>query len=308
MVTHKEEGDNTMSFSENLQNLRKRDNLTQDDLADKLEVTRQAVSKWESGGGYPEMDKIVQICELFGCDMDTLVKGEIPAEKTDDASGIKPVYEKLYNSVSLAFSLAVGLILLCLTALILIAGSAEGTPQEDTFAILGAAILIAGIAAATPVFIVYGIRIADFRRKHPSLPNFYGDEEISAYYVRFGVGIGAGVMLIILGVVAALVETALISEINGAFVAATIVGTTVIAVPLFIFFGIRMGKYSMTSYKKDNTIDRSDKASSIIMLSATAIFLLLGFLLDAWKIAWIVFPVGGILCAIVSILFKSKNN
>ena len=48
-----------MSFSENLQYLRKKQNLTQEQFAEQMEVSRQAVSKWESGQSYPEMEKLL---------------------------------------------------------------------------------------------------------------------------------------------------------------------------------------------------------------------------------------------------------
>ena len=54
-----------MSLSENLQNLRKIKNMSQEELAEKLNVSRQAVSKWESGNGYPETEKIISICETL---------------------------------------------------------------------------------------------------------------------------------------------------------------------------------------------------------------------------------------------------
>ena len=65
-----------MSLSENLQNLRKMKGISQEELAEKLEVSRQAISKWESGKGYPETEKIISICEIFDCSMDELVKGK----------------------------------------------------------------------------------------------------------------------------------------------------------------------------------------------------------------------------------------
>ena len=60
-----------MTFGENLQFLRKRANMTQEDLAEKMEVSRQSVSKWESNVSYPETDAILRLCSLFHCDMDT---------------------------------------------------------------------------------------------------------------------------------------------------------------------------------------------------------------------------------------------
>ena len=66
-----------MNFASNLQKLRKDKNMSQEALAEKLDVTRQSVSKWESGVTYPEMDKLISICKIFNVDMDTLVNGDV---------------------------------------------------------------------------------------------------------------------------------------------------------------------------------------------------------------------------------------
>jgi len=62
-----------MSFGENLTKLRKERGMSQEDLASNLNVSRQAVSKWESNSSYPETDNIVAICKLFNCSMDELI-------------------------------------------------------------------------------------------------------------------------------------------------------------------------------------------------------------------------------------------
>lgn len=54
-----------MIFSEKLQLIRKNKGLTQEELAEKLSVSRQAVAKWESGQGYPEITNLIQISNLF---------------------------------------------------------------------------------------------------------------------------------------------------------------------------------------------------------------------------------------------------
>ena len=61
-----------MKLSENLKRIRKENNLSQEQLAEKLGVSRQAVSKWESGQSYPEMDKVIQICKTFNFNMDEI--------------------------------------------------------------------------------------------------------------------------------------------------------------------------------------------------------------------------------------------
>ena len=61
-----------MNLSDNLKKIRKDNNLSQEALAEKLGVSRQAVSKWESGLAYPEMDKVIQICNMFDLNIDEL--------------------------------------------------------------------------------------------------------------------------------------------------------------------------------------------------------------------------------------------
>ena len=63
-----------MDFSEKLMTLRKQAGLSQEQLADRLGVTRQSVSKWESGAAAPELVKVITLSELFGVSVDYLVE------------------------------------------------------------------------------------------------------------------------------------------------------------------------------------------------------------------------------------------
>lgn len=62
-----------MRFGENLKNLRKLRNLSQEDLGEKVGVSRQSVSKWETGEAYPEMNNILELCKIFNCKIGDLV-------------------------------------------------------------------------------------------------------------------------------------------------------------------------------------------------------------------------------------------
>ena len=67
-----------MSFGQNLQFLRKmRNKMTQEELADRLGVSRQTVSKWELDTAYPEMNKVLELCQLFSCSMDQLIREDM---------------------------------------------------------------------------------------------------------------------------------------------------------------------------------------------------------------------------------------
>ena len=71
-----------------------------------------------------------------------------------------------------------------------------------------------------------------------------------------------------------------------------------------VLLGVLHSKYDLEEYARAAGPDKGRDWGSAIMLAATALFLLAGFLLDLWHIAWVVFPIGGILCAIVDTLRK----
>ena len=66
-----------MNLADNLKKIRKDNNLSQEQLAEKLGVSRQAVSKWESGISYPEMDKVIQICNIFNLNINELMNENV---------------------------------------------------------------------------------------------------------------------------------------------------------------------------------------------------------------------------------------
>ena len=80
-----------MKFSEKLTKLRKENNLSQEALADKLDVSRQSVSKWESGQTYPEMDKLLTLCKIFNVTLDDL---------TNDSINYSDVNKKSKNTIN----------------------------------------------------------------------------------------------------------------------------------------------------------------------------------------------------------------
>ena len=71
-------------FSENLKKIRKEHNLSQEQLADELGVSRQAISKWESAVAYPEMDKIIALCDKFNLNIDDLLHKDIKEVKGEE--------------------------------------------------------------------------------------------------------------------------------------------------------------------------------------------------------------------------------
>ena len=78
-----------MSFSENLYNLRKKEGLSQEEFAEKIDVSRQTISKWEIGQTTPEMDKLIMISKLFNVSIDELTENAVINENNNEPSSIK---------------------------------------------------------------------------------------------------------------------------------------------------------------------------------------------------------------------------
>lgn len=81
-----------MKFGDNLKNLRKIKKMTQEQLAEQVGVSRQSVSKWETGEAYPEMINILTLCDIFHCHINELVNESLTdIEKLDDETKMKAV-------------------------------------------------------------------------------------------------------------------------------------------------------------------------------------------------------------------------
>ena len=95
-----------MEFNEKLQELRKNKGLTQEEAAEALYVSRTAISKWESGRGYPSIDSLKEIAKFYSVTIDELLSGEeiVSIAEKENKSNIKRLCELMFASVDL-FSL-----------------------------------------------------------------------------------------------------------------------------------------------------------------------------------------------------------
>lgn len=78
-----------MNIGEKLYELRKEKNLSQEEVADRLNVTRQTVSKWETNQSTPDFDKIVPLCELFEISTEELLTGKKSTQKSEEENNTK---------------------------------------------------------------------------------------------------------------------------------------------------------------------------------------------------------------------------
>ncbi|MBR5704787.1 MAG: helix-turn-helix domain-containing protein [Deltaproteobacteria bacterium] len=155
-----------MAFGDRLQAVRKRNALTQEEFAEQLQVSRQAVSKWESGRSYPELDKVIYICSRYGTTMNELFADELPTENPDTphetkalprhtlGSALSGFYSNLspYNKIIGLFLLGV-FALLC-PAYVYCIRSLKGGADYMMTIVWIAAIIVFGIAEAATAGLV----------------------------------------------------------------------------------------------------------------------------------------------------------
>ena len=300
-----------MAFSDNLQFLRTRQNLTQEQLAESLDVSRQSVSKWESGLSFPEMDTILKLCDLFSVSMDTLLRGDAAAEVQADTAG----YDAFMDRFAWKISLSIGAIILGAGLCALLEGL--GVP-----AMVYGALMLAVVAAAVTVLVASGIQYDNFRKRHPVIPDFYTQAQRETFHDRFVWYIAGSVGTIILGVALCALAFQFLPEQAPYedFVGAGFLLVIAVAVTCMVWAGITEDKYKVGKYNRENERefhpteedrrrnDRVGRLCGVIMTLATAVYLLFGFIQNAWATAWWVFPVGGVLCGVVSILLGPPDE
>lgn len=284
-----------MSLGENLQFLRAREGVTQEQLAERMEVSRQSVSKWESGTSFPEMDTLLKLCDMFHTDMDTLLRGSVEKSLSEDTAGYDRFMTLYARKIAGGVSAIVGSVALWSFL------SALGLSE-----MLGTAMLLLVIAAAAVVFIASGMEEEHFRKKHPVIPDFYTEPQKERFHRRYIWYIAGGVGAILLGVVVMVLAFTVLPEREPyeSYIGAAFLAVVACAVYFLIYGGMLEDKYNIAKYNRQNNPTPEDRsrrrrattACSVIMILATAVFLFAGLAYYKWNWAAIIYPVGGVLC------------
>lgn len=294
-----------MSLAENLQYLRAREGVTQEQLAERLDVSRQSVSKWESGASYPEMDTLIKLCDMFHTDMDTLLRGSVEQSLSEDTAG----YDRFMTAY--ARKIAGGVSAIIAGAAIAALSAARGIPD-----MVGAAILLLVIAVAVVVFIASGMEEEHFRKKHPTIPDFYTEAQKERFRRRYIWYIAGGVGAILFGLVLMVLAFTVLPEKEPyeSYIGALFLLIVACAVFFLVYGGMLEDKYDIPRYNRQNNPTEEDKerrrravtACALIMILATAVFLTIGLGWDRWESAAVIYPVGGVLCGAAWLLLGPK--
>ena len=321
-----------MIFADKITDLRKKNGWSQEELAEKLNVSRQAVSKWEGAQSVPDMGRIVQMSELFGVSTDYLLKDEL--EQTDVSQ--ETAQDSLTRTVSMeeanAFlktkeenarrvALAVMLCILSPAALILLGGAREAGMinwSDNTVGGVGLIILILMVLPAVGLFVTSWQRISRFEylEKEP-VETLYGvtgmvrerKEKFQPVHSRYMI---LGILLCIASTIP--LFASLIFGEEGSFVQvaglAAILVLAAVGVLLIVRVSIIQGSYQMLLEEGDYTRENKKNNGKYGLISViywclvTAAYLAWIFVGDRGNHSWILWPVAGV--AYVAVLGIAK--
>ena len=287
-------------FSQNLQKIRSEKNLSQEQLADKIGVSRQTISAWESGKASPELDKITTISKLFSVSIDELV-GEI---KTEASNFDKKEYEKNYSKIALLRASGI---------FILFSGIAFGAFFFEKGVIVGVGLMIS-LAISVPLFILAKntdeLENNKLIKSKKSLENVFANSEIEFAAKNKILG---SILLVSLLFIAIAIHQIIVYLTNfGENLANAIFMLLLgIAVASATYANSVFAKIQNFEDNKAENIKTNEKIgffAAILMLSLTAIFLIYSFISKDLSSAEILFPIGGIAIGIYAIFVKKLQK
>lgn len=316
-----------MILAEKIAKLRKQQGWSQEELAARLEVSRQSVSKWESMTSMPDLDKILKMSELFGVSTDYLLKDNSPEEAAAPLSA-EPVpaqavpvsleeantYLTLAEQCHQKIALAVSLCIFSPVPLIFLSGvAAQGffALTEVTSTALGVSVLLLIVAVAMVLLIPCDIRLSryEYLEKEP-IATEYGVAGIAetrkeAFAPAYRAGLVSGIFLCIISVIPLLAAMAL----QRAFFLICCVCLLLILVSIGVYLIIR-AQARWESYQKlleegDYTPEKKaeNKRNAPLVVFywcfVTALYLGISLYTNLWERSWIVWPVAGVLFAAV---------
>ncbi|MBR0417251.1 MAG: helix-turn-helix transcriptional regulator [Firmicutes bacterium] len=320
-----------MILADKIIELRKKNGWSQEELAEKLDVSRQSISKWEGAQSVPDMNRIIAMSQIFGVSTDLLLKDELDlGQESWESSGedyeptrvitMEEANAFLDHKIFASGRVALG-VLLCILSpvlLIVLSGAQElgALPLSEHQAVgLGLIALISMIGAAVAMFVTTGIKHSRFEYiEEEQIETAYGvsglakerRERYSGEHARL---LTWGIVLCVMAVGPIFLSLLFFGEDNtlphvlsvGIMLILIAAGVTMIVRTSIIWGGymalLEEGDYSRKEKAESKKIG---PLASVYWLAVTAGFLAWSFITNAWDRTWIVWPIAGVSFGIVA--------
>lgn len=323
-----EKMEEVMILAEKIINLRKKNGWSQEELAEKLGVTRQSISKYEGAQSIPDLDKILKLSEIFGVTTDYLIKDELEEEEyapsqmheneSESDRSVHKVTMEMANEYLQIIDWSAGktafATMLCILSpiVLLMLGAMSEMPNyhisENAAAGIGICVLIVLIAIAVTIFILCGMKTKKYEfMEKEDIETAYGvsgmvKEKRDAYHSMYVTQLVIGIACCICSVIP-LFGTLAVSESDFYMVSAVCMLLTLVAIGTYFIVrsAAKMNAMNQLLEEEDYTRQKkheNKKMSGPVMvywLIATAIYLAWSFTTNDWDRTWIIWPVVGVL-------------
>lgn len=323
-----EKMEEVMILAEKIINPRKKNGWSQEELAEKLGVTRQSISKYEGAQSIPDLDKILKLSEIFGVTTDYLIKDELEEEEyapsqmqeneSESDRSVHKVTMEMANEYLQIIDWSAGktafATMLCILSpiVLLMLGAMSEMPDyhisENVAAGIGICVLIVLIAIAVTIFILCGMKTKKYEfMEKEDIETAYGvsgmvKEKRDAYHSMYVTQLVIGIACCICSVIP-LFGTLAVSESDFYMVSAVCMLLALVAIGTYFIVrsAAKMNAMNQLLEEEDYTRQKkheNKKMSGPVMvywLIATAIYLAWSFTTNDWDRTWIIWPVVGVL-------------
>ena len=324
-----------MILADKIIDLRKKAGWSQEELAEKLGVSRQSVSKWEGAQSIPDMNKILQLSNLFGVSTDYLLKDSleaaepVAAAEDDQAEGTTFVSMEEANAfltykAESAPRIALG-VLLCILSpitLILLEGAQESgrlALTEMQAAMIGLIVLLLMVAGAVLLFVLTSMKGNKYEYlEKNALDTAYGvsgmvKERMQREEADHTRGIAVGVVLCVLAAIPLFVLLLWRGEdeFYGVLGVSAILTLAAVGVHIIVKASIPWEAYRMLLEEGDYTraAKRTNRQyAGVYWGIVTAAYLAVSFLTQRWDVSWVIWPVAGVLYGVVGEIAKLRGK
>lgn len=320
-----------MILAEKIIALRKKNDWSQEDLAEKLNVSRQSISKWESTASLPDMNRLLDMSRIFGVTTDYLLKDELDDTVYNDQE--EPAVPHVTAEEANAFLSACAVyarqlafcVMLCVVSpvplLTLLGFSEMRRPaiSENLASGLGVVILLVLIACAVAGFILTGNRMKRYEYlKSGSFETDYGvagivGEQARAYEPHYNTRLVAGVVLCILCVIPLIIAGVLrapdsVCVLLTALMMVIVSGGAYLLVSASTVHGsfqqlLRQGDFDLSERERTH---KSRRFGGFYWPVVTAAYLGVSFLTERWDISWVIWPVAALIFAGIRALLDKE--
>ena len=323
-----EKMEEVMILADKIINLRKKNGWSQEELAEKLGVTRQSISKYEGAQSIPDLDKILKLSEIFGVTTDYLIKDELEEEEyapsqmheneSESDRSVHKVTMEMANEYLQIIDWTAGktafATMLCILSpiVLLMLGAMSEMPDyhisENAAAGIGICVLIVLIAIAVTIFILCGMKTKKYEfMEKEDIETVYGvsgmvKEKRDAYHSMYVTQLVIGIACCICSVIP-LFGTLAVSESDFYMVSAVCMLLALVAIGTYFIVRSATKMNAMNQLLEEEDYTRQKKHENkkmsgpvtVYWLIATAIYLAWSFTTNDWDRTWIIWPVVGVL-------------